>query len=104
MRIVSPPFIQNGKIELFGHKGKEIYYVKSIYFYSCKDWNGECIHDISMVYEDWYGSAFYFDISNVSYEDLVQRNYILYFKESNKKMLNILSCEHCKLNLIPIVK
>jgi hypothetical protein len=104
MTTQTPPFIMNGKIALFGHKGKEIYRVKSIYFFSCKDWNGECIHDLSMTYEDWYGSLYYFDISNVRYEDLVQRNYILYFKESNKKMLDIVGCEHCMLKNLPIVK
>jgi hypothetical protein len=104
MNTQTPPFIMNGKIVLFGHKGKEIYRVKSICFFSCKNWNGNCIHDLSMTYEDWYGSTYYFDISNVRYEDLVQRNYILYLKESNKKMLDTVDSVDCKLKILPIVK
>jgi hypothetical protein len=104
MNTVTPPYIIDGMIELFGHKGRERYYVKSIYFYCCKDIYEECIHDISMLYGDDYGNLYYFDISNVSYDDLVRRNYILYFKESNKKLLEIGPCTHCKLILLPIVK
>jgi hypothetical protein len=94
----------NGKIVLFGHKGKEIYRVKNIYFFSCKDLEGECVHDLSMIYEDWTGNIYYFDLTNVHYQDLVQRNYILYFKDSNKKLLDMDGCERCKLKMIPIVK
>lgn len=100
----TPPMIVDGRIELFGHKGREIYRVKSVYFYSCKDINEQCVHDISIVYDDWCGWVYYFDISNVRYEDLVRRNYILYLKESNRKILENDICEHCKLRLLPIVK
>lgn len=99
-----PPCIMDGKIELFGHKGREIYSVKSVYFYSCKNIFEECVHDISMLYEDTWGNMYYFDICDVKYDDLVRQNYILYLKESNKNLLNIGYYECCKLNLLPIVK
>lgn len=92
----SPPKIMDGRIELFGHKGKEIYRVKRISFYDCKYMDGRCVHDIFMVYEDNF-SSYCFHIEDVSYEDLVRKNYIAYFKKSNMKMLELSCCPNCKL-------
>jgi hypothetical protein len=100
----TPPMITNGEIELFGRKGREIYSVKSINFYPCKDINEECVHDISMLYEDSYGSVYYFDIHNISYDDLVRRNYILYLRGSNNKLIVQCSGENCKLRSLPSVR
>jgi hypothetical protein len=78
----SPPKITDGKIELFGRKGKETYRVKQINFHHCKYMDGRCMHDIFMIYEDNL-SSYCFSIHDVSYEELVRQNYLPYYKKSS---------------------
>jgi hypothetical protein len=95
----TPPMITSRSIELFGKNGKEIHNIKKIVFYSCIDIKDTCVHDIDII----YGGGSCLNISNVKYEDLVSRNYILYFTKSNKKKLDV-SISKCRLVQLPIVK
>lgn len=100
---ITPPKIVDGQIELFGRKGREKYRIRSVYFYSCNNVD-ECIHNISIEYEDFF-NIYYLNIDNISYEDLVRQNYILYFKEHHKN--NLLKndiYQNCRLCKVPIIR
>ena len=102
MNTTTPPKILYGKhIELFGPKGREIYQVDRVEFYNCKEADEQCIHDISIIYRDSLFS-YYFIVHNVSYDDLVRQNYISYFTNTNKKLLDVFNLESkCKLFNLP---
>jgi hypothetical protein len=95
----TPPMITSGSIQLFGKDGKEIHNIKKIVFHPCGSMEDTCVHDIDII----YGAGSCLHISNVKYEDLVSRHYILYLTKSNKKTLDI-SIPKCRLVQLPIVK
>lgn len=98
------PKITNGKIELFGPKGKEIYTVSSIFFHYCKTSEyQDCMHDVSMEYKDFFGNIFYFQMDQIPFQELVENNYIQFFSGQQQKTYqkNAIYHPNCKLLTLP---
>jgi hypothetical protein len=107
MSLTIPPYISHDyEIELCGQKGKEIYHVDKVTFYKCKSSNGDlCIHDILISYIrpfSTYQSTLM--IHDVSYEDLVRKNYILFLRNSNPISAEKEKVSKCKLQKVPKVE
>lgn len=114
---MNPPLIHfNNQIELFGPKGKEIYYVDKVYFYKCDPIDGKCFHDISIQYiSPFLMDEIYFPSKNkkentllihqVSYQNLVSKGYIRHLKKWNQVLITPCqsSSECCQLIKIPMI-
>jgi hypothetical protein len=106
---VPPRINYDQKLELFGPKGSEVYYVDKVYFYKCEPFNGKCIHDISVDYFSMTNILpsksstimFY----NVEYHDLVSKGYIKFLKKWNSILIT--PCQinpECRLIKIPSIE
>jgi len=97
---VAPPLIYfDNHIELFGSKGREIYYVKKINFYSCHLTKNDCVHNLTL--QTICGECFSF--GDIPYDELIKKGYIKFISKKNQGNMNIIKNDKCKLINVPAV-